>query len=133
MSFDIFIACFHGGDEGAFPRHVMEEAFGPYIDSREPRCLVLRFADGGHSDVYVEDKEHISFFGVNRPAASPEFWQAVFEILRQTPTLLLWPGGEHPVVGSPATLQHLPADVAETFGVPIIAVSPDQIRACVTG
>ena len=120
MSFDIFVIRSENGKVAPIPLDVIEQAFGPFIKYREPAGWELSFPDGGRTFVYIKDGDEVHHFNVNRPASSPELWTALLEILRQTGTVLFWPGGGA-VVGDDSSIAHLMPAIAEIFGTPIIA------------
>jgi hypothetical protein len=127
MSFDLFLQCFRNGAPETFPTALIEDGFGSYASVREPRCWVLRYPNGGFGELYVDAaREDISHFMVARPPDSPEFWRTLFDLLQQTPSCLYWPGGG-PVIANPAVRNHLPSDMIESLGEPIVVSKPEQI------
>lgn len=129
MSFDIFLGCFHGGEVSDFPSSVIEKAFGPFTITKEPTCRVLAYPDGGHSELYVDDTPAVSDFMVARPCRSPEFLQGLFDVLRETTSILYW--GQGCVIADAAVIPHLPPDMLESLGEPTFAAKPDDIDAAI--
>jgi hypothetical protein len=126
MSFDIFLGCFQNGKSLKFPQDIVEKALGQYVAERRKNCWVLSFPDGGRSFLYIDDDNQVGDFSVNRPAASLELWQGLLDILRQTSTVLYWPGGGC-VVGNAAVIPHLPPDMIKSLGTPIVATDTQTI------
>jgi len=125
MSFDIFVIRAENGRDAPIPLAVIEQAFGPFIKYREPAGWELSFPDGGRSFVYMkEDSDD------DHPASSPELWTALLEILRQTGTVLFWPGGGA-VVADESSIPHLLPAIAEIFGAPIVVRDGAEIVECV--
>lgn len=119
MSFDMFMIRAENGKDAPIPLDVIEQAFGPFIKYRNLAGWELSFPDGGRTFVYLKEDDGEHHFNVNRPAMSPELWTALLEILRQTGTVLFWPGGGA-VVGDDSSIPHLLPEIAEIFGTPIV-------------
>lgn len=123
MSFDIGLACFQNGEPATFPRTLLERAFDLIADRSDPRRWVLK---GGGSTLYMGEGAEITGFAVNRPPEYEEFWKAVMDVLRQTPSVLYWPGGGC-VVANPAVTKHLPDYLIEAKGKPEVTTDPLEI------
>ena len=95
MSFDIYYLSLRHGEPLRFPLLRLEQLFGPYIEARAPSDWDLRFPDGGYSHVFVheEETEQIFNLAIERPAAAPELWEALYTLMRERPSMLYWPGG----------------------------------------
>jgi len=131
MSFDIFVIRAENGRDAPIPLAVIEHAFGPFIKYREPAGWELSFPDDGRSFVYMkEDSDDDHHFNVNRPASSPELWTAPLEILRQTGTVLFWPGGGA-MVADESSIPHLLPEIAEILGAPIVVRDGVEIVECI--
>lgn len=84
----------------------------------------------------VDLGESIVYFAINRPPPSyegfPEFWQAIFEVMRQTPTYCILAGvrthANH-CVANPDILDELPADFAEERGGARFVTSAAEFEA----
>ncbi len=99
MSLDIFISTLTHDDIEKFERAVVERAFraiavdqsGNYWNLQTPR------QEKTSVTISVDEEESISAFSANRPPeyrSFPEFWNAMFEVLRETYTVLFWPACE---------------------------------------
>ena len=126
MSFDIFLGSFKNGIQNEFPLAIAENAFGRFVDRREPECWVLVYPDGGRGDLYIDDEPMIAGFSVNRPPAHPAFWQGIFDILSSTTSVLFW-AGSGCVVASKSVIPDLPQDLIDTVGTPTVVTRPEQI------
>jgi hypothetical protein len=127
MSFDLFFGCFHLGQKASFPRNLLDEHFGPYISRRESTCFTVDFGDAGTSHVYCDEDDRIDGFSVNRPVAAAALYQAIFELLRTEPLVLVMPGKCPPLIGSAETAPHVPADMVDALGNPVVVQSPGEI------
>ena len=106
MSFDISVSSFRNGENHPFPRQILEDAFAPYVVKRKELgpsssgipglCLSIFCPDEPPgvfpSDLYVDDLPDITGFSVDRPPGTPLFCLALVRVLRQTPSVLYWPG-----------------------------------------
>ncbi len=126
MSFDLFLGCFQNGKPSTFPQNIVEKALGQYVAERRDGCWVLSFPNGGRSYLYIDDDSEIGDCNVNRPAASPELWQGLLDILRQTSTVLYWPGGGC-AVGNASVIAQLPPDMIKSLSTPIVAADTQTI------
>jgi hypothetical protein len=126
MSFDIFISSFKDGGvrRRSYPRAVLKKAFGGLCDTSDPTRWKIRDSAGV---VQLADKPKISGFGVNRPpGAEHPFWPALLDVLRETSSVLHWPGGG-PVVTSESVVPSVPEDVIDALGEPHIVTSIQEI------
>lgn len=106
MSFDIFVIRVENGHEAPIPLPILERAFDRFVEFREPAGWGLLFPDGGRSFLYMREDSANHHFSINRPTSSPDLWAGLFEILRQTGSVLYWPGGGS-VVADEAVIPHL--------------------------
>ncbi len=69
---------------------------------------------------------------MNRPPFIPEFWNAIYEVLRQTKTMLYWPSSADPR----CCIAQVNADadflkrVEEALGPPAIVTCGAEIEVC---
>jgi len=126
MSFDIWLGCFKNGNPEAFPRSIVDDAFGRFAENREPGHWVLRYPDGGRGDLSFDDTPMIKGLAVNRPPAHPDFWKGILEVLSRTTSVLFWPGSGC-VVASENVVRDLPEDLIDAVGAPTIVNQPAQI------
>lgn len=139
MSFDIFLASVHAGEPMPFPRAILEEIFQPYIEPHEGTSIHVRFPDGW--DAWLDCSDVVEVDGVscvyglviNRPPVSPEFWDGLIELMRRTPTVLLWPGdGVCSVVVNPDVIKELSPGQIESTGIPAVITTKEEISKYIT-
>jgi hypothetical protein len=129
VSFDIFFQCFKNGDSGEFPVGLFERAFHAFAEQWDVDHVFLRFPDGGIGEIYARTGgETLQGFMISHAPANPEFWEALFELLRDTPSCIFWAGGGPggPLLVNPDARNHLPISLVEDTE-PIVATSPQQI------
>ena len=127
MSFDIFFQCLENGDNGEFPVALFERGFRPFAEHWDADHVFLKYPDGGMGEIYAETAgETMNGFMISHAPAHPEFWQALFELLRETSSCLFWPGGGQ-VIARSSTRDHPAPDMIEALGEPSLVSSPQQI------
>lgn len=129
MSFDLFVNVFRDGEPAAVPTADLRRPFDRYVRHVEPRCLVLGFAQGQQSELFIDTAAPVaSGLCINRPVDDPQLFDAVFDLLRQTGVVLLIPGEVPPLVGTLDTARHLPADMTDAMGSARVVASGAEIR-----
>ncbi|MDE2228973.1 MAG: hypothetical protein KGL11_08035 [Alphaproteobacteria bacterium] len=127
MSFDIFVSCYRDGEASTFPRKLAIELLGRFDPGgKDESHWVLKFPDGGWSEIYVTAGPRIGGFMVTRSPDSPEFWSGLIEILKRTTSVLYWPGGP-PVVADASVIPHIPKGMIEALGEPVVTTDRDKI------
>jgi hypothetical protein len=126
MSFDLFVVCVKDGLPATIARQDLDRSLAAYVAHREAGLLRLRFADG-ESTLYRADGERIGHFSINRPSAAPEFHAALLALLRAENLVLLVPGECPPLVGRAAMIAHVPADIVEAAGPPVVLADAQEI------
>src|SRR5208282_669947 len=103
MSFSIYVSTVNNDDGNMFDRVIVERAFKDIAVNQAGVYWNLRRLDGhvASATIFIEGQLKISGFAANRPpsySGFPKFWDAMFEILRQTRTIMFWPAakGPHP-------------------------------------
>ena len=120
MSFDVWVGCFQNGDIATFPRAIVERAFADIADRSDP--ATWRLADSGGT-LYIGEE---AGFAVNRPPGYDEFWEAIVDVLRQTPSVLYWPG-KGCVIADPSVAAHLHPDLVAAVGTPTVTTDVAEI------
>lgn len=135
MGFELFIQCFQDGESAGIARADLRDAFGDYLYENKPDFWQLRYDATNSCDVYLtaEDADigKVQGFCVNRPCADERLWDALASILTLGNVVLYFPGGQAPLVGSSGVKEHLPPDMVEALGEPVIVPSGTEIRAFV--
>jgi hypothetical protein len=127
MSFDLFVGCFRDGEKATFPRSLVDEHLGPYVTARHPGCLTLTFDARSESYLYVDEARAIYGFCVNRPCASSKLYEALLSLLRSDNLVLYMPGNCPPLIANRSVGGHLPKDMVDSLGTPVILSSSDEI------
>jgi hypothetical protein len=129
MSLDLWVSCFRNGEPHPEPTALLRAPFDPLVVSTEPRCLVLGLPGGQESLLYIDTTANAETgFTLNRPVRDPALWLALFSALRHTGRVLVVPGEVPPLIGVADTAPHLPADMVETLGQPVVVTDGLAIR-----
>jgi hypothetical protein len=131
MSIDIFVYGFEDGYK--FDRSIAERALAPVVMEMSGNYWQVRYPDGKaySATISIDEEPQIRGFSINRPPRFQEFWNAVFEVMRQTRVMMVWPGvGPHPqcCVAS-ADLAPGVSDIMGDLGPPTIVTCGDDIDA----
>src|SRR5258708_810802 len=102
MSFDIFLTHFKNGEVTTFKRAVFDQLFGVFaVGPREHRFMRVQFPDGGGADIYVDDEGDLAGMMFNH-CGGDSFYDALYELIRQTGSVVFWPGvGRTSVIADP--------------------------------
>ena len=131
MSFGIFLQSFHRGASAGIPRQQVRDVFGAPLVETEPDYWQLRYDDANSCDLYLtahSDPSMVRGFSVHRPCADPRLWDGLAGILALGDIVLYFPGGKAPLVGRSTVTQHLPPDMIELLGCPVVVTSGREIR-----
>ena len=127
MSLEFYFLPYHQGQPASLPRAELRRLF-PVVDAEsEPDYWRIRY-DATHECAIgltpVDGRpDLVASFCIYRPCAAPRFWNDLLTVLRLGPVALVFPGDAPPIVGSHATVAHLPADVIASMGTPLVADS----------
>jgi hypothetical protein len=128
MSAEVGIVCYEKGELATLPNAVILGALEPFIEEREEDYWVLSFPDGGGGEMEALGDESGFDLCIGDPSGG-DLFDALFEILRQTHTLLWWPGGDRQVTADPHITDHLPPGFVAESGEPILVASGADILA----
>lgn len=129
MSLDLVVSCFRDGELHPEPTTLLRAPFDPLVRQTEPRCLVLGLPGGQQSLLFIDTgADTDSGFTLTRPVRDPALWQALFNALQHTGRVLVVPGEVPPLIGVANTAPHLPADMIEALGQPVVVTDGLAIR-----
>ena len=135
MSLELYFLPYDQGQPASFPRAELRTVF-PLVEAEsEPDYWCIRY-DANHECAIgvtpvVGRPELVASFCVYRPCAEPRFWNDLLTVLRLGPVAMVFPGAAPPIVGSAATIAHLPADVIASMGPPMVADTGAAIASAV--
>jgi hypothetical protein len=138
MSLDIFLSTVTGEEADNFERGIAERAFKDIVADEDGEHWHLRTCSATvliHNARPARQHSKIAGVSANRPPSYeyvPEFWEAMFEILVQTRTMMYWPAGgplPHCCIANPAMISAVPANLIDTLGEPAFVSSGEDIHA----
>jgi hypothetical protein len=131
MSFDLELMAFKDGGPAMFPSRIVNEALAPFIQSRDDEMCLLAFPDGGGGEMPADNDEEMETSGVSIGGASgTDIYSALYEILRQTNSVLFWSFGGC-VVADASVISDLPDGFTDDLGEPIVVGGGAEIAAAV--
>jgi hypothetical protein len=141
MSFDMFVLMIRLDGVDFFERAIAERAFARYVDDLESGEWHFRKIHGESygTRILIAEGQLIDGLSINRPPSYekwPDFWNALYDVLRQTRTFLLWPdAGQRPhyCVGNPVFLDEFPSEYVTEHGKPAVASSGAELETAVSG
>jgi hypothetical protein len=129
MSSDLGLFSFENGAECPFPVAIARKVLEPFIAQRDDDLWELSFPDGGGGYIgALADDEPFPDICINRPSGA-DLFDAIYEIMRQTHTIMWWTGGPDLITADEDITQHLPTDHIEKFGRPALVHSGADILA----
>lgn len=132
MSLEVYLQSFHRGESAGIPRQQVRDAFGSHLAETESDYWQLRYDDANSCDLELtaHDADASLLLGltVHRPCADKRLWEALAAILGLGDVVLYFPGGRAPLVANDTVIQHLPPEMIESLGQPIIVTSGREIQ-----
>ena len=142
MSFDVYVIAVpinDGDQEGPkFERSIVENAFQSMAVNQDTDYWHIRDLDGAFvsATLFVDVDPMITIFSSNRPPsyAFPQFWEAIYAVLRQTWTMICWPADEDETqccVANEEILATWPESMKASLGVPVVVRSGAEITKAI--
>ena len=128
MSSDLGLVCYHNGEVGELSAAILRRVLEPYVVSQDDDFWELSFPDGGGGNMEPLTDEAGFDFCIGDPTGA-DLFDAIYEIMRQTHTLLWWTGGEQQVTADERIADHLPRGFVEDFDPPALVRSGADILA----
>ena len=133
MGFDIFLMT-GKAEENRFDRAIVERAFASNAADTSSGWWALRMSTGEPcaGELSIDQTPTIDGFAVHRPPDLPWFWDAIFEVLRQTRTFLVWPAvgpGPPYCVANEDWKSYIGEELTEDMGEPALVRSGADIPA----
>ena len=128
MSFDLFVNRFQDGEAAPFQSLVLVRAIAPFVVETTPKWFELRFADEDGCTIFADtNSDEIDGFNVNRPCSNAKLYEALFAVLKTPGMVLIVPSDCPPLIGLAETASHLPQDMVDALGSPVLLRSASEI------
>ena len=129
MSFDVILICLKNGTPDAFPSTIVRQALDRFISFRDGRFCKLSFPDGGGGEMFTDQEEETDGVMISS-ASGHQIYDALYEILRQTHSVLFWSFGGC-VIADESVVADCAEDMIESLGQPILVHSGAEIAAAI--
>lgn len=133
VSFDLFVQFYEHGEPSVVAVENVRAAFGDHVSGIDATHIRLEYNAENRSyiDLSPDTKSAgaVTGFAVSRPCGDMRLWDALAGILRLGNAVLYFPGGKNPLVGSTDTVAHLPQEMIEALGDPLVVISGQAILA----
>ncbi|MFK2878159.1 hypothetical protein [Rhodanobacter hydrolyticus] len=135
MSFELFVQCFENGKPSGIPRDAIRDAFGAFLSEPESSYWHLSFGPRESCSLFLSPlagaPSHVHSITVERPCADLRLWQGLAQLLAHDHTVLYFPGCPGPLLLNPQTARHLPRDMFDGLGDPIVVAVGQDILRCI--
>ncbi len=127
----MFLQVFDQGESAGISCDRVRDAFGAaFVTESEPNRWKVLYDAQNSCDVYLGldgSAGTLQGLSINRPCGDLRLWEALAAILALGNVVLYFPGCRAPVIGNLNARQHLPLDMIEALGEPIVAASGAEI------
>jgi hypothetical protein len=130
MSFDVYIQCFDKGQPAGISRARVRDAFGTAVTESATERWKVSYDARNSCDVYLSldaGAGVLRGLSINRPCGDLRLWDALASVLTLGNVVLYFQGCKSPLVANLNVRRHLPHDMIEALGEPIIAGSGAEI------
>ena len=132
MGIEVYVQAFEEGEATAMARSWLRNAFGAELTELEDERWHLRYDDDDSCDLYLramdDDASLVKTVVIDRPCQDHRLWNALAYLLGLGNIVLYWPGSR-PIIGWPGAEEHLPADLIDALGKPVIVTHGSEIQA----
>jgi hypothetical protein len=131
MGFEVYVQCFDHGAPGGAPRAAIRALFPVSEAESEPDYWLVWYDEIEQCRFYISalksDAALVECVCVDRPCGDMRLWDGLLEVMRMGPAALYFPGSAPPLVASEAAAAHLPPDMIESMGQPLVVRSGQEI------
>jgi hypothetical protein len=124
MSFDMYLISFERQQPSGLPRHLVRDAFGEHLRWEDEESGWTRYSEIDGCSVLLSplhsDPNLVSCVSINRPVSDDRFWTSLYRIMRLGNYALFFSGRRGPLVAELSGVDHLPRDILDSLGQPIV-------------
>jgi len=136
MSFEVLLVCYHTGNPSGVPRKRLHELFDAYVkDGSDPDWWDVEYGRIERCSIHLtpmtSDNDLIYVITVHRPCGDRRLWQSLFSLMTEENVILVIPGDERLLIAKESVTAHLPADLVESQGEPMVVADADEILECI--
>lgn len=130
MSFDVYLQDFRSGEPAGIPRDLVRQAFGTVLSEVGADHWTLSFGPTSSCDLYLSalgnDPRYVHNITVERPCRDLRLWDGLAYLLAVEGSVLYFPDAAAPLASS-AVVGHLPSDMLDALGQPILVKTGHDI------
>jgi hypothetical protein len=133
MGIEVYLQSFELEAEAPLVESDVRGAFGPFLDVTDPEAWRLQYDELNSCVVFPSRSPDggLVALTVSRPCAHSRLWEAMYKLLGMGNCVAYAPDGA-PVVANLAAAHHMPRDMKNVLGQPIVAEDgPDLERLAV--
>jgi hypothetical protein len=121
MSVDVFLQAFERGEPQAIPTNEILKCLAPFVEKKSEDFVDVSFGPQDSCTFYLDTTDAtVGGLTVNRPCGDRKLADVLFQIMRLGNFVLFVPGEERPIVLTGETPLHLPEDLLEALGEPVV-------------
>lgn len=127
MSVELYLQKYSQGAAASFSKESIREVLMGYSVKESPTSWEVGFDADQPDTFYLGSQESIESLMISKPGISINLYEFLIKILKSDNFILYWPGGTHPLVGQAETTAHIPSEMINSLGLPIIANKGQEI------
>ena len=135
MSFDLYIQSFENGAPAGVPKEFVRQVLGSHLTEIEPDYWTITLSPEESCSVFPtvheDSPDLVHGLSIGNPCDNPVLWQCLYSLMGQGNSVLYFAGGPGPLVLDPLVAGHLPYNLLESLGRPIIVSSGHDIKRIV--
>lgn len=126
MSYEYFLQAHLHQEAEKIPTESILSVFEPYIIAKDETSIDLEFDEINSCTIYLDTEEaDNSGFMVSRPC-DDKLGECLYKVMLLGNFAFFEPDGKHIITVSPSVEAHLPMDLIETLGKPLVAASLEE-------
>jgi hypothetical protein len=121
MAYEYFLQAHLNGDPQGIPTECILTIFKDYIVTKDDTFIDLEFNEGNSCSIYLDTEEpYNSGVMISRPCGD-KLGECLYEVMLLGNFVFFEPDGIHVIIINPDVEVHLPKDMIESLGKPVIA------------
>jgi hypothetical protein len=127
MSYEYFLQAHIHQDSQLIPTESILSIFRDYTTSKDDTYIELQFDEENSCTIYIDtNDETVDSFMVSRPCYSRQLGECLYKVMLLGNFVFFEPDGKQPIIVNAETESHLPVDMTEAIGKPVVAKSLDD-------
>jgi len=130
MAYEYFLQAHLLGADQPIATAKIVEVFARYITHREETFMELEFDDRNQCTIYLDQESPTtSHLTISRPCGDERLGACLYEVMQLGNFVFFEPEGKHPILLDSDVLEHLPPDMIDSLGNPVIARDKEEFLA----